>query len=168
MTRRGDGIEIHDDFGVQLREWRTERVAFVVIAALLVAALLGLFGTGPLAWATVANDAGTLTVEYERFARRGGTSAFTVVVSERSQSDGEFQLLFDRTYLEAFTIEAITPEPTEVGVAEERLRYTFAQAHPGASLTVTFHVTPQSLGRVPASVSLRDQKPLRYWHFFYP
>lgn len=168
MARASTGIEIEGDLAFQQREWRMERIAFVVVGSLIVAALLGLFGSGPLAWAKVADDAGTLSVEYERFARRGGTSAFTVVVSETRQRDGEFQVLFDREYLEAFTIEAITPQPSDVVVEKERLRYSFTQGAPTGSLTATFHVIPEGLWRVPASVGLPEEDPIRYWHFFYP
>ena len=44
--RHGD-LEIDEDLPFQRREWFAERVAWAVMALLIAAALLGLFGTGP-------------------------------------------------------------------------------------------------------------------------
>jgi hypothetical protein len=46
VQRHGD-LEIQEDLPFQRREWLVERVAWGVMALLIVAALLGLFGTGP-------------------------------------------------------------------------------------------------------------------------
>lgn len=48
-------------------DWRVRRVARVVFALVLLAALLGVFGDGPLARTKVAS--GSVSVEYDRFLR---------------------------------------------------------------------------------------------------
>jgi hypothetical protein len=66
-------MEIETDLEFQRRVWRVPRVGWLIIGAAVVAALLGLFGTGPLSRAST--DGGGLTVEYDRFARREQTHA---------------------------------------------------------------------------------------------
>lgn len=60
----------------QERIWRVERIGWAVLAALLLWALLGGAGNGPLAHASL-RDAG-IVLDYERFARRGAPTELTL------------------------------------------------------------------------------------------
>lgn len=51
----------------QRRDWMIQRIARVVFMSIVLAALLGIFGGGPLAH-TVAED-GSVRIEYDRFVR---------------------------------------------------------------------------------------------------
>ena len=61
-------MDIEQDLSFQHREWRRERIGWVVIGLILLAGLLGLFGHHPFARATSQTAKGQLTVEYDRFA----------------------------------------------------------------------------------------------------
>ena len=52
MQRVGD-LEIEQDHDFQRRSWRLQRAGWIVLSLVLLAGLLGLFGSGPLAHATV-------------------------------------------------------------------------------------------------------------------
>lgn len=63
----------------QRRGWAAQRVAWGVMATVLVLAVLGVFGSGPLATGR-AGAGETLEVEYPRFARHGAETELTVDV----------------------------------------------------------------------------------------
>lgn len=71
MPNKVGDLEISQDLKVEQRQWRVERVSRVVLVLLVVAALLGLFGPGPLSWSR-AED-GALSTEYQRFGRSVGS-----------------------------------------------------------------------------------------------
>ena len=51
------------------REWWAERIGWVAISIILIAALLGAFGPGPLSHREAASDDGRLRVDYYRVQR---------------------------------------------------------------------------------------------------
>jgi hypothetical protein len=143
-------------------EWRIERVGWLVLALFLVLALAGLFGGGPLSRAHVQGaEAG---VDYERFVRQG--SPTELVITPTSGAHGISRVEITADYLEAFRIDSITPEPTTVRIAGERLVYEFAAATPGAS--ISFHFDPQRLWRHRAVLRIDGGAPLEIWQLTYP
>lgn len=54
VHRVGD-LEIEEDLDHQRRCWKLERASWAVMALVLLAAMAGLFGSGPLSWATVVH-----------------------------------------------------------------------------------------------------------------
>jgi len=67
--QRVGSLEIVQDMTFQRRAWVVQRIAWVVMLLIVVAAVLGLFATGPLSGTTAKTDDGVLTIEYGRFAR---------------------------------------------------------------------------------------------------
>jgi hypothetical protein len=67
-------MEVNADIEFQRRVWRVQRIGWLIIAAVIVAALLGVFGGGPLSRAAVQGDG--LRLEYERFARLQQSTRF--------------------------------------------------------------------------------------------
>ena len=54
LVRVGD-LQIHQDLCQERREWKIQRVGWLLMALMLVAALAGLLGPGPLS-STIAED----------------------------------------------------------------------------------------------------------------
>lgn len=55
-TERVGDLELGQDLPFQRREWAVQRIAWAAMAAVLTAALLGLFGSGPVSDAVVETD----------------------------------------------------------------------------------------------------------------
>jgi hypothetical protein len=69
VQRAGD-LELNQDLRFQRRMWAVQRIGWAVMALVVLAGLLGLFGPGPLSSATAGKEEGPLLVEgYERFVR---------------------------------------------------------------------------------------------------
>ena len=62
-------LELHQDPRFTRRIAAIQRAGWVVMGLVIAAALLGLFGAGPLSRATAEAADGTLRLEYDRFGR---------------------------------------------------------------------------------------------------
>ena len=155
-----------DDFESQLafhrREWRIQRIGWVLVALFLALAAGGLFGNGPLSRAHA--DGATGRIEYQRFVRYGLST--DLVVTPAGSAQGVNRVEISAAYLEAFRIEEITPEPAAVRMIGASLVYEFASAAPGAS--ISFHIRPQRLWRHSAAVRIDGGAPLAMSQLTYP
>jgi hypothetical protein len=153
-------MEIETDLEFQRRVWRAQRIGWLVIGAVIVAALSGVFGTGPLSRA--ATDGAGLRVEYDRFARREQPMRLRLVLPE-SKSDAQVSLA--REYLEGLRIERVVPEPREVESAGRWLVYRFSGPGP---LAVVFDVQPIAFGRLEGIAKISPGARVAFQQFIYP
>ena len=98
MAKTVQGLQIEEDRAHQRREWRIERVGWVLMAGLLLAGLLGLLGDGPLSRAT-AGSAGALSVEYDRLQRAAAPYEYRFEVDPSLAREGQLRLRFDDALL---------------------------------------------------------------------
>lgn len=148
------------------RQWRVSQVARVVLALVIVAAVVGFFGPGPVSW-TEASD-GALTASYERFTRRGGTSALRIEVGPEAATQEAFEVRIDRSYLSNFEITSITPEPDSARTTGTWITYTFKTDDPGEGLEVTYSLTPTGLWAADGEIALPTGETVSLSHFIYP
>jgi hypothetical protein len=148
-------IEVDQDLEFQEKEWLAERLGWLIGLVLLLAALAGVFGKGPLSYATRAS--GPLRVSWERLARNNSSLDLQVSLADAPGQDGQLQVWLDRAYIDEFQIETVTPLPASMHIAGSRLVVVFdaptAQAGAaGPAFQATFQVRPQHAGIFRASV----------------
>ncbi|HKR79410.1 MAG TPA: hypothetical protein VJR69_06875 [Nitrospira sp.] len=90
-----NGIQIDEDLRFQARIWRIERIGWWGIAAILAAAIAGLFGRGPISRTTApladpAHPGGGMLLDYERFGRAHSDSQFVLSGPARPPAGGNF------------------------------------------------------------------------------
>lgn len=144
----GDGrvrdIELAEDLGFQERMWRAQRISWVIMGLLALAALLGLFGGGPLAGASAGGRGDPVSVAgYERFVRLGSPTALRVRL-DPPPGRGEVRLWVGGRYLEGVRLQRITPEPAGARVDSGGVLYTFRTS--GGPAVVTFDLEPDRAG----------------------
>jgi hypothetical protein len=142
---RLDGLEIDQDLEFQRRAWMAQRVGWVLMAFVVLAAAVGLLGSGPLSHARAALP-GLMTVEYERFARFETSETLTVRLDSAATAGEVVRVSLSRDFLDAAKIETVLPPPARVESAAGRLIYVFAVAEPRAPMTVAFTFEPQEIG----------------------
>ncbi len=162
--KKRDGLEIEEDLRHQRREWAFQRVGWTVMAVIVVAALLGLFGQGPLSWSSVT--AGAASVDYERFLRYGGETDLTVRVERSAIRAGEVRVELGRDFIGNMRVESIVPEPESVEAGPDVYRYTFAVSE--SDLTARFGLKPNALGFVRGSVAVDGGPPAEFRSFIFP
>jgi hypothetical protein len=159
-------IEVAQDLNYQRMSWRIQRIAWIVLALVVLAALAGLAGTGPLSRAERTAPDGSLRLEYERFTRMYAPSRLRVHFDARAVRAGEVRIWIARRYLEQAKLEQVVPQPARVEVEDERLTYVFA-AGDGAAGAVTFYMQLQSFGRISGRVG-SGPAALEYRQLVYP
>jgi hypothetical protein len=147
------GLQIEEHLPSQRRGWVLERVAWIVVAIVLVAAVLGLFGNGLLTPTAVGTSGGTLIVSYERFGRYGADSVLRVEVSNEAFVDDRFTLSISTSYLDSMKIDDIAPQPIESRFSDRAAIFTFATPD-AASAHVRFDMTGSDVGGLDGTVGL--------------
>ena len=74
------------------------------MALVVVAALAGLFGAGPLSWSSETASDGSVEVSFQRFARRGGPAELSLAVPVSGGQD-QAEVWVDARYLERLDVE---------------------------------------------------------------
>lgn len=165
QVRRVDGLEFDQDLQFQRREWVAERIGWFAIAALLVAALLGAFGTGLLSSASSGGE--LVRIDYERFGRLLAPVKLRVQLSEDASANGVARVWIASQYLDSIELQGIMPEPDATEVLADRVVFAFLIADDGSG-AVTFHMRPDRFGVLTGRVGLIDGPELRFWQFIYP
>ena len=161
------GLQLEENFEAQRRGWIADRIGWAVMAAVIIAALAGLFGNGFLGLGEAQDAAGLLEVEYNRFGRNGADVTLTVQVSETAFTQGEIAVWLPNEYLDAVRIDDIRPAPDKSQAHADGLRFTFLTA--GGDLQAVFDLTGDKVGPVRGAVGLGGpQGAATFDQFFYP
>ncbi len=167
IKRVGD-LEIDQDLRYQRRAWLTERIGWVCMALIVLAAILGFLGPGLLGRRTLTDGSGALTVEYTKFLRYEGPATLTFHLKEAAFSGGDVRLWISQDYLDSLQIVAVTPPPDHAEIAQGRVIYVFKLAPGTRQALITFDVTEQKIGPVRARVGTGEGQSLSFSQFIYP
>ena len=162
LNQVGD-LEIDQDLSHARSTWRFQRVGWVVMLLIVLAALAGLFGDGPLAKARVSVPG--LQLDFERFARHAATTQLRVQVHP---TQSEARLWISRSFIEGHEIQGITPEPDQMTTAGDSLWLTFPVAQPSREMTITFDLQPIAMWGRQGSIGLEAGPSLEFTQFIYP
>lgn len=164
---RHGSLEIEEDLAAQHREWRFQAVGLVLLGLLVIGALSGLFGHGPLAATGATSPSGELQVDSGRFARRGGDESLRIRADAALASAGRFEVAIERGFVDDLGIEHVEPSPESVETRGDALVYVFPQAEPAADLEVTLQLSPAGMWSTGGVVSVGGQS-VRVRQFVYP
>ena len=165
LRRIGD-LEIDQDLDLQRREWRVEKIAWTCFGLVLLAGLLGLLGSGPLADDVAGEEGSGLWVEYPRLARHFAPERMRVHVARTGAR--ETRVWIDREYHEALEIERITPEPDGVEDLPDRVVYSFRPVDGAGALAVELRFEFTGVGWVRAQLGAVDGASVTFHHLVYP
>lgn len=154
-----------EDMAFQQKDWRVERIGWCVMGLLVVLACLGLFSDGPLSATTAHDEARQLTVEHERFYRYGAASDMRWKVPGTPGT--ETTIAVGQPFLEAFTLETVTPTPSRMSATPDGIQMTFSRQE-GSSLEILLALTPDKVGRAAFDIRLQGTQPVRISTFIYP
>ena len=168
MGEGARSIQIEEDLAFQRHQMRFERVGWAVLALVLLAALLGLFGGGPLGEATAGEDVDPIRVHYGRLERRSNPTTLTVELAPEATSEGQARVWIDRNWAERAVIESVEPEPESVEVAPDRLVYVFAVLPGDGPTELEFHLEYEGWGWREGEIGLDGGPSQEFDQFVYP
>jgi hypothetical protein len=149
------------------REWRFERVGWGVLALILVAGSLGVFGDGVVAAASSRSPDGVIVLRYDRIIRRDAPSALELRLSEAHQADSIVVVALTEDYLAAMDVERVMPEPMLVRASSGRVEYHLLRLDPSRPMVVRFSVRANATGSYRAVVGV-DGRVLGFHQFVLP
>jgi hypothetical protein len=141
-----------------------ERVGWILMGVVIVAAAAGLFGVGPLSWATVRQLPDLAEIEYGRFQRQ--TAPATIRIKTRPRSDGVL-IEVDSAFLDAYKISSIWPQPVQSTAVAHGVRFRFDVAE-GMPATIAFHVSPERMGFFRPKLTIAGAEPVELPVFIFP
>jgi hypothetical protein len=163
-----DQLDLQEDPKFQETEWRLQRLAWVIWAALIVAALLGLLGPGPLSNSESSTPDGLLTVGYERFLHYHHPTQLEISLLSSGRSEEPARIRVSRSLLDRIQILRIEPEPERSELSPDGIVYTFPQAEATEHGKVLFHVEFEKSGTTTGQIGLVGAEPATFSQFVYP
>jgi hypothetical protein len=160
-------LELATDDAFQHTEWRVQRIGWLVWAMLLLAALLGLTGSGWLSSEEVTSEDGTITVRYDRFLHYHKPTQLEVDLKS-NESDGRWQLKVARPLLDRLQILRIEPEPEQREIGPDGIVYTFLHSAGAPAGKIVFHVEYERYGSTQGTISLLGSGPVDLKQFVFP
>ena len=167
-TEPAAGIELEHDPKFQRREWMLQRLGWDLMLAVVIAAMLGVFGRGPFAAASAAVDGGRVRLEYDRLLRHRSPTPITIHLAGGVSSGGAVRVWLSREYVEGMEPQRIVPEPERMESAADGYVYTFRIADPSRRSTIVFDLEPEGYGNVAGRLRVEGGSTLRFAHFVFP
>lgn len=165
---RIDDLEINQDLGVQRKTWVLQRIGWGGMALIVLAALGGVFGSGPLARMDVSDDRHTFRLEYDRFGRYEGETALRLVLSPETTKTGRVTVEINRAYWAGQAVEHITPEPLVSSLGIDGFVYMFETKAPSTPAVITFRLRPEYLGALDGRIRVNEAGPVHFHQFMFP
>lgn len=156
------------DLDFQRREWAVQRAGWIALALLIVAALAGLLGDGPLSRTQAASPDGALRLHFDRFARAGATTELRLRFQPARNGDGKYRIWLKGEYQEASRIREVSPTPDHVEDDRGRVVYVFRAFEPERSTEVAFYVQPRNPGLQPGRIGVVGGASVAFRQFIYP
>lgn len=106
-------LDIEQDARFQQREWRIERVGWVLLSLFVLA---GLLGSGPMSRTTAHGPSGAVQVEYHRVTHHEADDSILIRVGPDGARDGTVRIEVTGSWVTGVDRQGLAPQP-----AEERL-----------------------------------------------
>lgn len=156
-----------EDVPFQRREWTVQRIGWIAMAMLVIAALLGLAGGGgPLTDATQQTRDDTLQMHYVRVERAQAPAELRFNLAT---GNGEhISIWIGNDFLSGVEIESISPQPLETRAGAGRQIFVFPVAGDAETIEATFHYRPQGFGRYAGRAGLVDGEDVAFSQLVVP
>jgi hypothetical protein len=159
-------IAVGEDLEFQRKWWRFENVVWVVLILVLLLDLLGAFGRGYLANATLSAKDGSVAVRYERIERFKTPSILTVNLGPTTVREGKVRLWLSESLVTDLGNQRVIPQPLSSVVGDGGTLYTFEATD--RPTTVQFALEPSTLGSCNLALGVRGHELLHMKVFVMP
>ena len=159
-------IQVNEDLSFLRKEWRFQRIGWILMLLFVLLGISGALGRGPLSKVS-EGDENSLAVSYEGIIRHGADTQLEIVAGRALRSD-TLRLYVTAGYLKAFEVRNIIPEPISSGIRGPYVYYDFLRDPRAQSSGITFHMTPERYWGRRARVFTSGAAPLHVHQFTLP
>lgn len=152
-------LQIDEQIRMQENGWKLQTIGLLLIFALVLAAIFGLFGDGIASKKTQDNNG--IEIEHQRFYRFEARMQLKI---EGEDKGGRLMVSIPNSYLENFKIESILPEPNDNRFEGDNVQYEFDG---NDRMNVTFHLIPRTVGNIRSSIEVNERR-FQINHFIFP
>jgi hypothetical protein len=163
-----DSIEAGSAIGFERAWWRFENVLYLLITLLLIAAVAGFTGRGPVSQAIAGVPGSAVWAEYEKYARFRTPSMLAVHLGPDALHGAQAVVRLTGSIVDRVPISRISPQPQTVAPIPNGQQFTFPVAQPGDSATVRFVVEPAKPGLSQGTLATPGAPPITFSQFIYP
>jgi hypothetical protein len=157
---------IEEDLRFQELTWIAERLGWVVMAVIVIAALFGLFG-GPNARSQARDGSGRVQVEYQRFQRLLAPTELKITLE--ASNEAIVDVAIGEQLAGVFEIRTISPQPLESFAHDGGVLLRFAVTGENkAPVQIVMMGVPGKPGRAAGDIGLLGEAPARLNIFVYP
>lgn len=156
---------VEEDIRMQERVWRFERVGWYVLVVIILLALAGAFGNGPLSDAQVTSTDGRIQVEYQRLSRSGTTDDLRITV--HGIAGKPVKVMLGGSLLREASIETMQPEPQSSISHGEALLLQLGTSRDGIA-TLYLTLRSESVGTLEGIVRTSPTSAVSFSTFLYP
>jgi hypothetical protein len=109
---RGE-LQIDSEDSFARREHVVDSLGWLLLAALVAAALAGLLGTGPVSSARAASPSGRVALDYQRITHREADDRVVVEIGPGTGRSGTLTIQLAGEWLDDLELRQVTPAPAE-------------------------------------------------------
>jgi hypothetical protein len=162
-----DQLQLDQSEAFHRREWAVQRVGWVMWAALIVAALSGLLGSGPLSRRVVVSANGAVQLAYQRFVHHHHPTVLEVYLRPKKSAGDELALVFSQEFLDRVRIHQIQPDALRRELHSDGAIFVFKRG--GAETAkIVLHVEYERFGAAPGGLELVGHEGVDFTSFVYP
>jgi hypothetical protein len=156
---------IREDMRFQRRSWQAERIGWITMALLLVAALAGTFFHGPASHTTTKSADNSLAIEYERFAHKTAVTHFIIRVGP--PVGDQVLVRLGPAFTSTHDVDSIAPRPLRSSSGSYGLEQVFARSAAG-DLTIHIAARPKRFGLMSLHVEVEGRGAVNIAQIIYP
>lgn len=123
-------------------QWMVQRIFWAIALLILLAALLGFFGGGPLSGGEerVEGDGYSYELSYNRWNRQKNPQELDLRVAGSNLAGETLRVTVPQSFLDDVSVEGVTPDPDSTSLRSEGAVYSW-QLGEGDEFAVTFDYT---------------------------
>jgi len=147
--------ELHPTF--ERRKWAVDRVIWALMFATVVAALLGVFGSGLFSRETIerAHGGGTIELEHPRLARFHSPEDLRLTVHAPDATGDTLRVALSSEFTSQAQVRRINPEPDAVSVGPEGTVAEWQVRDWSQPVVVDVQYEPDDWGRIGGSIEVQ-------------
>ncbi|EHN8833831.1 hypothetical protein [Enterobacter hormaechei] len=157
---------IKESYRLLTFEYAFRQVGFIVLLAIILAAIAGLFSSGLVSDEEKTNSANSLTLNYERFGRRQTESRMTLTFPVTSE--GKYTLSLTSETSDTYEPGSVWPKPDSMYSRGNTLFLVYDRLKQTDKFTVLLFITPSKAGKWTNSIRVNNEPDIRFWQFIYP